>query len=304
MFVDIICIFLYNKFIHFFDKKGDDFLSVYTLKEQNEEISMCTFNHFGSSTHSHNFLELVYIEEGKAVHILNGEETTVKKGNYLIIDYGANHKYQSVGDETVKIINCLFLPSFLDKSLKNCRRFSEVMGNYLIKIDPSMLTQNPSQTVFEDFDGKIYEIIKNMLDEYNVKNKGFAEVMRANLIEIIVRTMRQIMDTDKDYSQDSVTGCMKEYVQKHFSEQISLTDISKQLNYSLSYLSIKFKKDTGMNFNDYVQRYRVEQSCTMLKNSNKKIYDIAKAVGYRDLKYFNGIFKKIIGMTPYRFRKL
>lgn len=279
-------------------------MSVYTLKEQNEEVSMCTFNHFGSSIHSHNFLELVYIEEGNATHVLNGVETTVKKGNYLIIDYGASHKYRSISDGTVKVINCLFLPSFLDKSLKNCRNFSEVIGNYLIKIDSGMLTQNPSQTVFEDVDGKIYEIIKNMLGEFDVKSKGYIEVMRANLIEIIVRTLRQIMDTDSEYTEDKITLCMKEYVHNNFSENLSLTDISKQLNYSLSYLSIKFKKDTGMNFNDYVQRYRVEQSCTMLKNSNKKIYDIAKAVGYNDLKHFNNIFKRIMGMTPYRFRRL
>ena len=167
-----------------------------------------------------------------------------------------------------------------------------------------MLTQNPSQTVFEDGDGKIYALIKNMLEEFDGKSKGYIEVMRANLIEIIVRTLRQIMDTDKDYNDDKVTACMKEYVHNHFSENLSLTDISKQLNYSLSYLSIKFKRDTGVNFNDYVQRYRVEQSCTMLKNSDKKIYDIARAVGYNDLKYFNNIFKRIMGMTPYRFRKI
>lgn len=279
-------------------------MSVYTFKEQNEEISMCTFNHFGSSMHSHDFLELVYIEEGTATHVLGDEETVVKRGNYLIIDYGTSHKYRAIGDNTVKVINCLFLPSFLDRSLKSCRKFSEVIGNYLIKIDSGMLTQNPSQTVFEDGDGKIYALIKNMLEEFDGKSKGYIEVMRANLIEIIVRTLRQIMDTDKDYNDDKVTACMKEYVHNHFSENLSLTDISKQLNYSLSYLSIKFKRDTGMNFNDYVQRYRVEQSCTMLKNSDKKIYDIARAVGYNDLKYFNNIFKRIMGMTPYRFRKI
>lgn len=279
-------------------------MSVYTLKEQNEEISMCTFNHFGSSTHSHNFLELVYIEDGKAVHELDGEEAIVEKGNYLIIDYGANHKYKSVDGGTVKIINCVFLPSFLDKSLKNCRSFCELMGNYLIKIDSRMLTENPARTVFEDSDGKIYKLIKNMLDEYNVKNKGYSEIMRANLVEIIVRTLRNIMDTEREYTEDKLTSLMKEYVYNNFSETISLTEIAHQLNYSLSYLSIKFKKETGMNFNDYVQRYRIEQSCTMLKNSNKKISDVAKAVGYRDLKYFNEIFKRIVGMTPYRFRKL
>ncbi len=287
----------------FYQKKWGDFLSVYTMKEQNEEISMCTFKHHGTSIHSHNFLELVYIEQGSATHILDGEESTVKKGNYLIIDYGANHRY-TADNGTVTVINCLFLPSFLDKALKNCRKFSEVMGNYLIRIEPGMLNQNPSQTVFEDADGKIYEIIKNMFDEYNVKSKGYTEIMRANLIEIIVRTLRNIMDMDSEFTEDKITSCMKEYVRNHFSESISLTDISRELNYSLSYLSIKFKKDTGVNFNDYVQRFRVEQSCTLLKNSNKKIYDIAKAVGYNDIKYFNYIFKRIMGMTPYKFRKL
>ena len=200
-------------------------MPVYTFKEQNEEISMCTFNHFGSSMHSHDFLELVYIEEGTATHLLGDEETVVKRGNYLIIDYGTSHKYRAIGDNTVKVINCLFLPSFLDRSLKSCRKFSEVIGNYLIKIDSGMLTQNPSQTVFEDGDGKIYALIKNMLEEFDGKSKGYIEVMRANLIEIIVRTLRQIMDTDKDYNDDKVTACMKEYVHNHFSENLSLTDV-------------------------------------------------------------------------------
>ena len=135
-------------------------MSVYTFKEQNEEISMCTFNHFGSSTHSHNFLELVYIEEGSALHILNGCEAQIKKGNYLIIDYGARHKYQSMGDGNVKVINCLFMPSFIDSSLKQYKQFNEIIGNYLIKIDSNMLEEDPTKIVFEDTDGKIYNIIK------------------------------------------------------------------------------------------------------------------------------------------------
>ena len=94
------------------------------------------------------------------------------------------------------------------------------------------------------------------------------------------------------------------YIENNFSENLTVSLIAKLQNISEGYLSRSFKKETGMNFNDYVQRYRVEQSCTMLKNSDKKIYDIARAVGYNDLKYFNNIFKRIMGMTPYRFRKM
>lgn len=279
-------------------------MSVFSLKELNEEISLCTFNHFGTDMHSHNFLELAYIEEGTALHTLNGENTVLRKGNYFIIDFDTQHKYKSIGNDTVKIINCLFLPSFLDKSLNKCRKFSEVTGNYLIRINYSMLTQSPSHTVFEDTDGKIYNIIKNMLSEYNNKSNGYIEILRANLIEIIVLTLRKIMDNTEYSPDDYVTRSIKEYVSKNFNENVSLTEISKKLNYSIPYLSIKFKRDTGMNFNEYVQKYRVEQSCIMLKNSNKKIYDISKAVGYNDLKYFNSVFKKMMGMTPYKFRKL
>ena len=275
------------------------------MKQSDEEISLCTFNHYGTGMHSHNFLELAYIEEGEVLHTLGDEQTVIKKGDYFIIDYDALHKYTSLKNGTVKIINCLFLPSFLDKSLKNCRRFSEVTGNYLIRIQYSMLTQNPSNTVFKDEDGRILSIIKNMLCEYNKKDNGYIEILRANLIEILVLTLRRIMAADAGYSGDSpITSSIKEYVRKNFSENVSLTDISKILNYSVPYLSIKFKKDTGMNFNEYVQKYRVEQSCIMLKNTDKKICVIANAVGYNDLKYFNSVFKKIMGVTPYKFRRL
>jgi len=213
--------------------------------------------------------------------------------------------YKSSKKNSVKIINCLFLPSFLDKSLKNCKNFSELIGNYLIRIDYSMLSQNPSQTVFTDNDGKILNLIKNMLDEYNNKENGYIEVMRANLIEIIVRTLRKIMITESSvYSVDYITEYMKEYIRNNFSENISLTKVAEKLNYSLPYLSIKFKKDCGMTFNEFLRRTRIEQSCIMLKNSNKKIYDIANAVGYKDIKYFNKVFKSFTGMTPYRFRKI
>ena len=171
-------------------------MSVYTLKQVNEEVSLCSFNHFGTDFHSHDFLELAYIEEGSVMHTIDKEVTMLKKGDYFIIDYDTLHKYKSTDNGTIKIINCLFLPSFLDKSLKNCRKFSEVTGNYLIRINKSMLTRNPSNTAFNDEDGKIYKILKNMLNEYNTKNNGYVEILRANLIEILVITLRKIMSTD------------------------------------------------------------------------------------------------------------
>ena len=245
-------------------------MSVYTLKQVNEEVSLCSFNHFGTDMHSHDFLELAYIEEGSVMHTIDKEVTMLKKGDYFIIDYDTLHKYKSVDNGTIKIINCLFLPSFLDKSLKNCRKFSEVTGNYLIRINKSMLTRNPSNTAFNDADGKIYKILKNMMNEYNAKNYGYVEILRANLIEILVITLRKIMSTDVNENSDSTTQSIKDYVSKYFNETVSLTEISKKLNYSVPYLSIKFKKDTGMCFQKYLDDVRLKQSEFLLLKTNKK----------------------------------
>jgi YesN/AraC family two-component response regulator len=60
----------------------------------------------------------------------------------------------------------------------------------------------------------------------------------------------------------------------------------------------------GMSFNEYLQKKRIEQSCRLISNTEKKITEIAEIVGYRDVKFFNQIFKKHLKMTPREFKKI
>lgn len=279
-------------------------MSQYVLQE-NGEVCVCSFCHYGTEEHSHNYLELAYIEDGCATHVLEGEEAFIQKGSYFIIDYDMNHQYTSMENRPVSIINCLFTPSLIDRSLKKCRKFSDLMGNYMIRINYSTLRQNPTQTIFQDDDGRIYRLVKNIQREYEEKNNGYHEVIRSNLIEIIIITMRKISDRcNERLTADDMTRYVMQYVENNYMDCLRLSAIAKELNYSLPYLSLRFKQECGETFNHYVQRYRVEQSCRLLKNTDKKVIAVAQMVGYNDLKYFNTVFKKIMGMTPQRFRRL
>ena len=71
-----------------------------------------------------------------------------------------------------------------------------------------------------------------------------------------------------------------------------------------SYLSTLFKQKTGMKFIDYLNEVRIEKSKELLKDSNRKMYQISKAVGYDNPKYFFRIFKKKTGMTPEQYREM
>ena len=60
---------------------------------------------------------------------------------------------------------------------------------------------------------------------------------------------------------------------------------------------------TGTNVSDYLQNVRVEKACSLLRATDMKVTDIAAQVGFKDMKFFYDVFKKIKGKTPGDFRK-
>ena len=70
------------------------------------------------------------------------------------------------------------------------------------------------------------------------------------------------------------------------------------------YLSVLFKRSTGVNFNDYLTDIRIAKAKSMLKDTNESIAAIAEQVGYANAKYFSQLFSKVVGINPTVYRKL
>lgn len=94
------------------------------------------------------------------------------------------------------------------------------------------------------------------------------------------------------------------YVQKHFTENITLKNLADQFYVNPSYLGYLFKKETGILFNDYVNRCRVSYVSDLLEHTSLKIYEIMEKVGIQDSHYFIRIYKKYKGMTPTEYRRI
>ena len=276
----------------------------YTEYTEKNGIYIFPFSHRNiAEPHSHEFLELAYIVEGEAIQVRDGKTTKIKKGNYFIIDYGSIHEYRIQKNCEMKLINCLFTPKFIDPSLGICRSFRELINNYLIRFSNNFSDINPTQTVFYDDDGFIKNKLDLMQNELTKKKAGYLELMRCSLIEIIIYTLRMITNKNTDILYKNYTNYIIDYINNNYCEPITLAEIAKDLNFSLSYLSKAFKADTGIGFNEYLQKTRIEKSCHLLSSSDLKIIEISQMVGYNDLCFFNRIFKKHLGHTPSEFRK-
>ena len=94
------------------------------------------------------------------------------------------------------------------------------------------------------------------------------------------------------------------YMEKHFSDDISLEDIAKEVNLSSYYFSRFYKSATGINFSDRLTGIRIEKAKDYLKGTELSIKEVSYMVGYTDPNYFSKMFKKITGCTASEYKKL
>lgn len=92
------------------------------------------------------------------------------------------------------------------------------------------------------------------------------------------------------------------FVNENYKKECSLYKLAKDINYNYIYLSQHFSKATGINYTEYVCRFRINEACYLLKNTNRTVLDIAYECGFDCLRSFNRSFKSIMGITPTKYR--
>ncbi|MBQ8507627.1 MAG: PocR ligand-binding domain-containing protein [Clostridia bacterium] len=92
------------------------------------------------------------------------------------------------------------------------------------------------------------------------------------------------------------------YISEHFAEPLTLAGVAAQVKLSPNYFSALFRQMAGMSFREHLMRVRVEESKHLLLSSSHSLTDIAMAVGFADQSYYCKVFKRIVGMTPGKFR--
>lgn len=253
--------------------------------------------------HDHSFLELSYITRGTIEHTLDGQVTTLSPGDYLIVDYGSRHSYKSLDGNPIENIDCLFLPELLDPVLKGTKSLRMLLEHYLLHFNIQALVQNPARMVFHDHNGQILKLLNLIAEEAQKREAGYVALIRCYLIEILLLTMRRLDDARVAATGQDIGALIIAYVAEHYMEPLTLQELASRLNYSLPYISKRFKNDVGVSFVNYLQNYRVMQGCRLLSSSNKTISEIAEMVGYHDVKFFSEIVKRITGLSPADFRR-
>lgn len=110
-------------------------------------------------------------------------------------------------------------------------------------------------------------------------------------------------DSEKAASQEDIVTVVMEYIEDNYSDtSLSLDSIAADLGFSKDYISKTFKSKYGENLFAVVEKLRMDKACSYLKNTDKKIAEVALLVGYNSDLSFRRAFKKVKGITPSDYR--
>ena len=96
---------------------------------------------------------------------------------------------------------------------------------------------------------------------------------------------------------------IREMVAERYMDHISLNDAAEMVDLNPVYLSVLFKRETGINFKDYVTNVRMDKAKELLRRG-ESINQVAEMVGYQDSKYFSRLFARVVGVNPTQYKKL
>ncbi|MBZ9686014.1 PocR ligand-binding domain-containing protein [Clostridium estertheticum] len=150
----------------------------------------------------------------------------------------------------------------------------------------------------------------NMEMVFGLNFKYLSEVSSLNNVERLCQWIIKVLDRFSEcmYNVENINNVhiiqkSMEYVNDNVSDNISLNSVAEYVYLSSSYFSRLFKKEMGINFIDYLNMVRVEESKKYLTDLKITLSDIARTVGFTDQSYYTKVFKKIEGISPGQYRK-
>jgi AraC family L-rhamnose operon transcriptional activator RhaR len=251
---------------------------------------------FTTIEHSHDFIEICYVDAGAGTHYIQNQTLSVTQGDIFFLPVGTHHVFRPISANkrhTLVVYNCIFVRSLLASSLS------------AFPIDDAMvqLFSGTEWIHFHDQRGEFHRLFQKLHDEYSAQKVCFEAALYTCLFEILLSMYRSTTEQLTPH-QSKFTGveALLYYVHQQFAKPITLKSMAELLGIGERQFQRVFKSYTGMAFVDYQQQLRIQEANRLIRTTNRKISDIANTVGYQDMKFFNRIYKKKTGVTPREYR--
>lgn len=121
------------------------------------------------------------------------------------------------------------------------------------------------------------------------------------LMQEVLESFMNAMFSEKDKGNPYIRKALR-YMAENYNEHLELAQVAEVVGLSPSYFSNLFRRVVGVTFREQLCRIRVEESKLLLLTQKYSLADIAIAMGFPDQSYYCKVFKRIVGVTPGKYR--
>ena len=233
--------------------------------------------------------------------------------SYMIIIFFSDEKGEMLN--TVQSSKNHYNASIYSPNIAHSDFWGEKMCYYCLMIDKDYFEKQFAlyvgiKQVFNNFQFSICSDILKALNtfafEYSKQMQNSDITLEAQSTIITHWIIRSILGETLDMrsiSSNYSVGRVQQYIEQHYGENISVSNLADMVYVSESTLNRLFKKEFSLTPFEYLIETRVEKSKTMLRRKSVAITDIADRCGFSSNSHFTSCFKRIIGMSPSDYRK-
>jgi len=290
----------------------------FSLNEENFPMSTDDLVYFsngyltpGAELHTSRYFQIFYVVQGSAFGIYDDDVIPIKTGDLIIINPNtmrvARHEEENYFKNPFIYYALCFTPEFLgirtdipsaSEAANNSYALYTFFNNYLKDTPYLRLSGSELSSAGEIFNKAYFE--------YKSKKKGYVEMIRNYIIQLLITGFRSVDSSSKSHIEQKnshIVNYICEYIKKNYSTHLSVQDLADMVYLNRDYLGRIFRKHTGKTISEMIQEIRIERACAMLINTTRTNGDIAAACGFDDMKFFYKVFKKQMGVLPKEYRK-
>lgn len=251
-------------------------------------------NDWHSTPHEHPFTEIFFITNGKGYFQIDDQLVAVTKSDLVIINPDCSH--------TEKSVNSADPLEYIVFGVNNLA----IASSNKFSANDEILLNGYRIINFNNKESDLLYYLNMLLTELDERKTNYELACKSILSLFLIYIMRNsssdIFVTENHEKINLECIKIKNYIDSHYSENITLDFLSNLTYVNKFHLVHLFTKEMGISPINYLINKRIEESKNLLSTTNYSIRDISSIVGFSNSSYFSQMFKKITGISPKDFR--
>jgi AraC-like DNA-binding protein len=252
--------------------------------------------------HWHQCCEVLFIHEGSGTVVVNHQTYEIKKGMLFFFQPFELHKvFPSIMQNTpyrrtVIHLDPVILKSYMQQFPRRCYFFTQ-------------LWKSPTMERAFNLEDELNVISRYLHTYEQATRKGMGssqEEITFFMLQLITSIQAACKnEADNKYLErrsERYSEHILRWLESHYTEEFVLNQLASEMHLSKAHVSRVFRNETGSSITEYLNARRIKKACYLLETSGLPVEQIGTKVGLNNTSHFIHMFKKVVGVTPLKYR--